>query len=95
MTHNEPAFLDRNNEHVQGLSYWKKQTEIENLSLLRTSFFTLNVEIRCFNLLVSTVQTTLQNLKIQKQQGILEVLSWIGVLVLLSVCLPTNITPFD
>lgn len=85
----------RNKEHVEGLSYWKKQIEMENLRLVRTSFCTLSVETECFNILVSSVQATLQCLKIQKQQRILEVLSWLGVLVLLSACLPTNITPFD
>jgi len=94
MAHNNLAFLDKNNEPVQELSYWKKQTEIENLSLVKTSFCTLNVETECFNLLVSRVQATLQSLKIQKQQGILEILSWLGVLILPSACLPTNITPF-
>ena len=61
MAHNSPAVLDRNKEHVQGLSYWKKQTETENLSLVRTSFCTLNVETECFNLLVSSVQATLHS----------------------------------
>lgn len=95
MAHSNLAFLGRNNEHVQRLSYWKKQTEIENLSLIRTSFGTLNVETERFDLLDSSVQATLQSLEIQKQQGIVEVLSWLGVFVLSSACLPANITPFD
>lgn len=49
-TYNYHGSWAMNNEQVQGLGYWKKHTEIKNLSLVRNSFCLLNTETECFNL---------------------------------------------